>query len=369
MKKYNYLYKITNVLNGKFYIGIHTTDNLDDGYFGSGKRLRIAIAKYGKENFIKENLEFFNSLNEALDAERKIVTAEFCKRDDTYNIAIGGYCGGSLIAGKTEDELKKWRENISKARKTQCLTDESYILKRKLIRNSAEFNKKFSETRRNTELSMTDEDKKQRSVYFKTIHQKARENHKKANQQTWDNLPIEERQKRTENNKKAQRRPEVRAKKHSTRISNLLIKDDIKEIYNGLPFLTLRAVYEYKVLNEQYDKSYSYFKSHYKRTKFDDTELVVKDVLVAEMTTAEPGKGNVTYTGIKALIVEYKGNDVHVGSGLTKEQRIAWYADPKKIIGKTICVKYFETTVNQNGQYSLRFPILKYVYENGRGDL
>ena len=103
--------------------------------------------------------------------------------------------------------------------------------------------------------------------------------------------------------------------------------------------------------------------------KFDDTELVVKDVLVAEMTTAEPGKGNVTYTGIKALIVEYKGNDVHVGSGLTKEQRIAWYADPKKIIGKTICVKYFETTVNQNGQHSLRFPILKYVYENGRGDL
>lgn len=103
--------------------------------------------------------------------------------------------------------------------------------------------------------------------------------------------------------------------------------------------------------------------------KFDDTELVVQRVEVAEMTTAEPGKGNVTYTGIKALIVEYKGNEVHVGSGLTKDQRIAWYADPKKIIGKTICVKYFEETKNQNGTYSLRFPILKYVYDNGRGDL
>ena len=100
--------------------------------------------------------------------------------------------------------------------------------------------------------------------------------------------------------------------------------------------------------------------------KFDDAEFVVKRVEIAEMTTAEPGLGNVKYTGVKALIVDFKGNEVHVGSGLTKEQRIAWYEDPKKIIGKTITVKYFEETKNQNGTYSLRFPILKYVYEGKR---
>ena len=100
--------------------------------------------------------------------------------------------------------------------------------------------------------------------------------------------------------------------------------------------------------------------------KFDDAEFVVKRVEIAEMTTAEPGKGNVKYTGVKALIVDFKGNEVHVGSGLTKEQRIAWYEDPKKIIGKTITVKYFEETKSQNGTYSLRFPILKYVYEGKR---
>lgn len=100
--------------------------------------------------------------------------------------------------------------------------------------------------------------------------------------------------------------------------------------------------------------------------KFDDAEFVVKRIEVAEMTTTEPGKGNVKYTGVKALIIDFKGNEVHVGSGLTKEQRVLWYEDPNRIIGKTITVKYFEETRSQNGTYSLRFPILKYVYDGQR---
>lgn len=100
--------------------------------------------------------------------------------------------------------------------------------------------------------------------------------------------------------------------------------------------------------------------------KFKDAEYDVKDVEIADMTTAEPGVGNVTYTGVKSLIIEHKGNRVNVGSGLTKEQRKEWYADPSKIIGKTVTVKYFEETKNQNGTWSLRFPVLKAVYENGR---
>jgi len=100
--------------------------------------------------------------------------------------------------------------------------------------------------------------------------------------------------------------------------------------------------------------------------KFDDAEYIVKDVDIGTMTTVEPGRGNVKYTGVRALIIEHKGNEVHVGTGLTKEQRIAWAENPSLIVGKTICCKYFEETLNQNGTYSLRFPILKYVYENGR---
>jgi hypothetical protein len=43
-----FIYKTTNLLNGKYYIGMHVTNQIDDGYLGSGKYLNNAIKKYGK---------------------------------------------------------------------------------------------------------------------------------------------------------------------------------------------------------------------------------------------------------------------------------------------------------------------------------
>lgn len=90
MKKYHYFYKITNLINNHYYYGVHNTDNLDDGYMGSGKRLHIAYKKYGIENFTKEILKFFNTANEAFEYEAEIVNESLIKNEDCYNIQQGG---------------------------------------------------------------------------------------------------------------------------------------------------------------------------------------------------------------------------------------------------------------------------------------
>lgn len=91
------IYRITNLTNGKQYIGKHQTNNLDDGYMGSGKRLRYAIAKYGMDNFRKEILFVFETEIEMNIKEAELVTEEFCLREDTYNICVGGKGGWSYI--------------------------------------------------------------------------------------------------------------------------------------------------------------------------------------------------------------------------------------------------------------------------------
>lgn len=90
---YYYIYKITNLINEKIYIGVHKTDNLDDGYMGSGKVIKSAIEKYGVDNFRKEILEYFQSYEEALNKEKEIVNADFLLREDVYNLRRGGFGG------------------------------------------------------------------------------------------------------------------------------------------------------------------------------------------------------------------------------------------------------------------------------------
>jgi DNA ligase-1 len=98
--------------------------------------------------------------------------------------------------------------------------------------------------------------------------------------------------------------------------------------------------------------------------KFLDDEYVVKDVVMGKATYNEGGHKE--FDIASALVIEHKGNRVEVGSGLSKEQRIRWNSHPNEIIGKTITVQYFEETTNKQGGISLRFPVLKYVYEHGR---
>tara|TARA_R100000664_G_scaffold6817_1_gene11877 strand:+ start:2368 stop:3660 length:1293 start_codon:yes stop_codon:yes gene_type:complete len=99
--------------------------------------------------------------------------------------------------------------------------------------------------------------------------------------------------------------------------------------------------------------------------KFFDEEYVVKGV--------ENAIHRIIIGGIEAevemlsnVIIEHKGCDVGVGSGFSQEERKLYFNQPELIIGKTITVQYFEETINQDGCHSLRFPVVKHIYENGR---
>lgn len=89
-KKYHYTYKIKNKCNGKIYIGVHSTNNLDDGYLGSGSALNKAKIKYGRKNFILEILKFHPSREEADCHEEFLVSKDFIKLSTNYNLIVGG---------------------------------------------------------------------------------------------------------------------------------------------------------------------------------------------------------------------------------------------------------------------------------------
>ena len=71
---YHYLYKITNKINNKIYIGIHSTDNLEDGYMGSGKAILRAINKYGKDKFTKDLKPVQEQLGSLVSSLKELVT-------------------------------------------------------------------------------------------------------------------------------------------------------------------------------------------------------------------------------------------------------------------------------------------------------
>jgi hypothetical protein len=88
------VYKTTNLVNGKIYIGVHATETPYefDGYLGSGVGIQRAIRKHDKIHFKRETLFVFDSHEDAYAQESKLVTLDFVKRLDTYNMTTGG-CG------------------------------------------------------------------------------------------------------------------------------------------------------------------------------------------------------------------------------------------------------------------------------------
>lgn len=124
LKKFHFIYKTTNLLNGRYYVGLHSTDVLEDDYIGSGKRLWNEVNKYGRENFKREIVEFLPSRKELKARERSLVNEEMLKDPLCINLKLGGeggwesinalYCSKKRSVYGKVNMTKMWSENYDR---------------------------------------------------------------------------------------------------------------------------------------------------------------------------------------------------------------------------------------------------------------
>lgn len=140
------VYKITNIINQKIYIGVHKTDDLNDGYMGSGVYLKNAQTKYGMSAFKKEYIQIFDNVDDMFKMESQLVNEEFVSRQDTYNLTTGGRGGYQFVNSNPEMKMAaaikgreatdkileerygvEWRKELTKLA-AEGRTEESYRL-------------------------------------------------------------------------------------------------------------------------------------------------------------------------------------------------------------------------------------------------
>lgn len=125
---YYIVYRTTNTTNGKSYVGKHKTSDLEDGYLGSGKLLKHAIAKYGKQAFVREVFALCESESQMSDLERKLVDIG----PESYNLCPGGTGGfGYINVNKLNNKNHEHVGALKSARQTGTKKPYKPNLKRK----------------------------------------------------------------------------------------------------------------------------------------------------------------------------------------------------------------------------------------------
>lgn len=178
---YYTIYKITNLINSKYYIGKHQTMNLDDGYMGSGKILKYAIAKYGLKNFKKEILHIFDNEAEMNAKEKELVVVN----ESTYNLNEGGKGGFSYI---NQNNLKQPLNADSKQKISNTMKEhwqngvfekvrQSLIERNRYIKNGTNFSVNKSVQQKASKNSQSPSAcMKRNETYSKINHQQGSKN-------------------------------------------------------------------------------------------------------------------------------------------------------------------------------------------------
>jgi len=122
------VYETTNLINGKYYIGVHKINRKN--YLGTGKILKLAIEKYGRDNFIHDVLKSFDNEQNAYDYEKFIVDENLVQNENCYNIVEGG---GNPPTGSGinnnfygNNHNKGTKLKISENRKGKCCDEEHW---------------------------------------------------------------------------------------------------------------------------------------------------------------------------------------------------------------------------------------------------
>ena len=98
------VYITVNIVNNKTYIGVHKTERDDfDGYIGCGVNInrpatykksktafQYAVNKYGVDKFVRSTLFTFDNESDAYKKEEELVTEDYVRNPNTYNLIVGG---------------------------------------------------------------------------------------------------------------------------------------------------------------------------------------------------------------------------------------------------------------------------------------
>lgn len=157
------VYKVINTDTQEYYIGVHKTDDPNDGYYGSGLRIKRAIRKYGKKTFVKEILFIYDTKEEAFQKEVDLLKHHI-NEDLCLNLSEGGQ-GGSNFQGKTHSEETRAKlsdvsvvrhENFSDEMKSQISKKISESNRKRKISDAARKNMSDAATRRHARRRQND---------------------------------------------------------------------------------------------------------------------------------------------------------------------------------------------------------------------
>jgi hypothetical protein len=200
------IYQTTNRVNNKIYIGAHSTNDLDDGYIGSGLAFRGAVKKHGKEAFSREILFMFDTPEQAYSKEAELVNEVFVSRQDTYNLQIGG---GNFTEEHRQkiSEAKKGKKGKPHSEETRQKMSEARKGKKRKPR-SEETRRKISEARKGKPHSEETRQKISEAKKGKPLSEEARQKMSEAHR----NISEETRQKMSEAGRGRKHTEETRRK-------------------------------------------------------------------------------------------------------------------------------------------------------------